>query len=85
LPTEELTSDNNGRSFMLTSTLSQRKENWMNNSDSTLKETFMLFQPWPQEDMLILSITETWSLRLQTVERHKSGISTKQQRPSELD
>jgi hypothetical protein len=27
LPTEELTSDNNGRSFMLTSTLSQRKEN----------------------------------------------------------
>jgi hypothetical protein len=53
LPTEELTSDNNGRSFMLTSTLSQRRESSMSISDSSLKETSTLFQPWPQEDMLI--------------------------------
>jgi hypothetical protein len=85
LATEELILDNNGRSFMLMITLSQRRESSTNNSDSSLKETSSLSQQWEVEDISILSTTETWLPRLQMAERLKSGISTNNLRPSELD
>jgi hypothetical protein len=85
LPTEETILDNNGRSFMLTSTLNQRKESSTSTSDFSLKETSILPQQWEVEDMSILSTTETWLLRLQMAERPKFGISTNNQRPLELD
>jgi hypothetical protein len=85
LATEELILDNNGKSYMLMITLSQRRESSTNNSDSSLKETSSLSQQWEVEDISILSTTETWLLRLQMAERLKSGISTNNLRPSELD
>jgi hypothetical protein len=81
----ETISDNNGRSFMLTIILSQRRENSMSDSDSLLKETSTLCQPCQVEDTLISSTTGTWSSRLQMEERLKSGTSINNLRLSELD
>jgi len=50
-----------------------------------LKEISTLFQPCQVEDILISSIIETWSLRLLTVEKPRSGTSISNQRLSELD
>jgi hypothetical protein len=50
-----------------------------------LKEISSLSQPWKVEDTLILSTTETWSSRLQTVEIPRNGTSINNPRLSELD
>jgi hypothetical protein len=53
LVTEELISDNNGKSFTSMNTLSQRKVNWTKESVYMLKETSTLYQHSQVEDTLI--------------------------------
>ena len=57
----------------------------MNNLDSMFKEISMSFLNWEKIDISISSTTETWSSRLQMVERLKSGTLTKSPRLSKLD
>ena len=75
LQIEVTTLDNNGRSCTLTSTLSQRRESLTSNSDCLLREISTSSQLCQVEDTSIWSTTETWSSRLQTEERLKSGTS----------
>jgi hypothetical protein len=52
LPTKDLTLDNNGTSFLLTNTLSQRRVNSTKTSDFTSKEISTLFQHSQVENTL---------------------------------
>jgi hypothetical protein len=75
----------NGISSMLTNTqMNQRRVNLTRTSVSMFKDHSTLSLLCHQEDMLILSITETWLSKLQMLETLKYGISIKDLKPSRL-
>jgi hypothetical protein len=82
---EAMIIDNNGKLYMLMSTLSQRKVNSTHNLDCMLKEISILCHHFQAIDILISLTTETWSSRLRMEERLKSGTSINNPRPSEPD
>jgi hypothetical protein len=76
LPEKLTSSHNNGTSSTLTKELaSQVKENSTKTSTSMLRDHSSLSLISENTDTLMLSATETWSLRLETAEIPNSGGS----------
>lgn len=73
-----MVSTNNGILFMLTNGQShQRKESWIPNGDSTLKDHSTSLQKWVAIDTLTRLIITLQLSRLQMDKNHKSGSLTR--------